>query len=142
VCFRGQRVRIRRGPATARSKGRTHSAVVKESWGRSLLLGSVRTEKLVFSCNYRRLGNRANVAGTGTSLCRVVVGEWQMDRGRARLMKEMSCIPYRSNVRMFFTDCVGQQVREHRRVGGVEVSLLAPGLPLTVKDNLAHTNGD
>jgi hypothetical protein len=65
-----------------------------------------------------------------------------MDRGRARLMKEMSCIPYRSNVRMFFTDCVGQQVREHRRVGGVEVSLLAPGLPLTVKDNLAHTNGD
>ena len=45
--------------------------------GESAQVSTVRTEKLVFSLNYERLGNRANVAGTGTSLCRLI-GEWKI----------------------------------------------------------------
>jgi hypothetical protein len=44
--------------------------------GKPAQVSTVRTEKLVFSLNYERLGNRANVAGTGTSLCRLI-GEWK-----------------------------------------------------------------
>jgi hypothetical protein len=45
--------------------------------GQAAQVSTVRTEKLVFSLNYERLGNRANVAGTGTSLCRLI-GEWKI----------------------------------------------------------------
>jgi hypothetical protein len=45
--------------------------------GKPAQVSTVRTEKLVFSLNYERLGNRANVAGTGTSLCRLI-GEWNI----------------------------------------------------------------
>jgi hypothetical protein len=45
--------------------------------GKPAQVSTVRTGKLVFSLNYERLGNRANVAGTGTSLCRLI-GEWKI----------------------------------------------------------------
>ncbi len=56
----------------------------------------------------------------------------------------MSYIPYRRNVRKFSVDGVWQQVGAtgHRRVGGTEVSPVAPRLPLTDKDNLGRNNGD
>jgi hypothetical protein len=51
-------------------------------------VSTVRTEKLVFSLNYERLGNRANVAGTGTSLCRLIgVAGWIADF--AQMMEEV-----------------------------------------------------
>jgi hypothetical protein len=48
--------------------------------GKPAQVSTVKTDKLVFSLNYERLGNRANVAGTGTSLCRLI-DEWKIDRG-------------------------------------------------------------
>ena len=56
------------------SKGSGANPALK---GKPAQVSTVRTEKLVFSLNYERLGNRANVAGTGTSLCRLI-DEWKI----------------------------------------------------------------
>ena len=45
--------------------------------GKRVQVSTVRTEKLAFSLNYERLGNPANVAGTETSLCRLI-GVWEI----------------------------------------------------------------
>ena len=55
--------------------------------GKPAQVSTVRTEKLVFSLNYERLGNRANVAGTGASLCRLIrMEDWIADF--AQMMEE------------------------------------------------------
>jgi hypothetical protein len=67
---------------------------------------------LVFSWNYGRLGNRANVAGTGTSLCRVMIDEWQIgsrDRPNAG-GSGMRCIPYRKDVRKVLRIAYGNKL--------------------------------
>jgi hypothetical protein len=73
--------------------------------GKPAQVSTVRTEKLVFSLNYERLGNRANVAGTGTSLCRLI-GEWKIDRGLRPDGNEQH--RYRSEVWKLSEDCVRQ----------------------------------
>ena len=67
------------------SKGSGANPALK---GKPAQVSTVRTEKLVFSLNYERLGNRANVAGTGTSLCRLIgMGDWIADF--AQMMEEV-----------------------------------------------------
>lgn len=56
--------------------------------GKPAQVSTVRTKKLVFSLNYERLGNRPNVAGTGTSLCRLIgMEDWIADC--AQMMEEV-----------------------------------------------------
>jgi hypothetical protein len=58
-----------RGVRRLESKGRGANPALK---GKPAQVSTVRTEKLVFSLSYEGLGNRANVAGTGTSLCKLI----------------------------------------------------------------------
>src|SRR5260370_1257138 len=65
-----------RGTASRKERSGANPALK----GKPAQVSTVRTEKLVFSLNYERLGNRANVAGTGTSLCRLMA-DGRLDRG-------------------------------------------------------------
>jgi hypothetical protein len=91
--------------------------------GEPAQVSTVRTEKLVFSLNYERLGNRANVAGTGTSLCRLIgVEGWIADF--AQMMEEVGM----SNIGIAVKS--GSYLR------------IVYGNKLVCQDNLGPDNGD
>jgi hypothetical protein len=99
-------MRVRRRAADGFSRAKVGCSALK---GKPAQVSTVRTEKLVFPLNYERLGNRANVAGTGTSLCRLIAyrrldrGLRPIDGGGGNEQRR-----YRSEVWKLSEDCVRQ----------------------------------